>query len=366
MVFGAQGIEILGAGLAFLCVCAVVGLIVWGARRKRRDMAALGSQELAYRLVTDDIWKTSEDLRLAQAGNQTWRVGLVRRAFRKRTRLRSGLVVGAMICATIALLRPQWGTVQEEIHRKGVDIVFLVDSSESMKAKDVSPSRIETAQSAIASLLKSLEGNRMGLVGFASTTRLHCPLTLDSRGLKSILDNSISFGIGTDIEVAISESLRVLASSKALAKAVIVLSDGEGHTGDVGAAIETAVKEGVRIFTIGIGTAEGGPIPETDEDGSENYKKRNGEVVWTKLDETTLSRLADETGGMYVRLSATEKELEQLGAAIGSLDQTEFSQTMTTRKADRFSWFLFVAVLLLVIEACLSDYRRIAWESEHD
>ncbi len=366
MVFGANGHEMIGALIAFFCACALAGLFVWGARIRRKDMRALGSQDFILRLLPEEIWRSPEDRDKADGDNVTHQVALIRRAIRGHRRLRASLIVGAVLIASVALLRPQWGTVQEEIHREGIDIVLLVDSSESMKAKDVGPSRIDAARAAIGTLLKLLEGNRMGLVGFASTTRLHCPLTLDTRGLKSILDNSISFGIGTDIESAVRESLRVLSNSKAIARAIVLLSDGEGHTGHIQAAIDSASGAGVRIFSIGVGTPEGGPIPEIAEDGSENYKKRNGEVVWTKLDETTMMRMAEETGGMYVRLSATERELMDLAGAVQGLDKTEFSQTMTTRKADRFSWFLFAVAVLLAVEACLGDYRRLAWEGEHD
>ncbi len=144
-----------------------------------------------------------------------------------------------------------------------------------------------------------------GLVGFATTTRLHCPLTLDYRGLRSILDHSLSLGPGTDIEAAVTACLRVLKNSEARSRAIVIISDGEDHGGNIDKAIEMARSEGIRIYTVGIGTPEGGPIPEGDV-GSGGYKKKNGELVWTKLDESTLVRMSDATEGRYFRVTPTE------------------------------------------------------------
>jgi Ca-activated chloride channel homolog len=362
MTFNAAGYQFWVWIAGWLLIPALAFLIWRGNRMSRRDAHEFGRYETLLRLMPEDIWKTPEDARQAASGDQRKTARLVRLALRRRKTIKSSLILCAMLFLIIGLGKPQWGARQEKVFKRGIDLVIAVDTSESMKAEDIAPSRMSKARSEIAALLDRLEGNRAALIGFATTTKLHCPLTLDFRGLKSILDNSLSYGIGTNIHNAIEEALKALKNSETKSKAILILSDGEGHTGDIENAIADARSAGVHIFALGVGTAEGGPIPEDSKDNTAAYKKYKGELVWTKLDETTLQQLAKETGGAYFKASDTELEADALAAQIENLEKTEFSQTMTTQKEDRFGIFLFIAIILLAIEAVLGDYGKTEWE----
>lgn len=346
---------------AWLLVPACILLIWYGHRQRRRQGRRFSEIRLAYRTIDSGIWKSAADHRRSLSGSSEQNRRLIRNNLRFRSNIKAGLLVMALAMMVIALGRPQWGSRQEEIYQQGIDMVLCVDTSESMKAQDVAPSRLDKARSIISALLRELEGNRVGLVGFASTTRLHCPLTLDFRGLRNILDHSFSFGPGTDVEAAVAACVRVLESSDARSKAIVLISDGEDHGGDLDAAIEMARKQGIRIFTVGIGTPEGGPIPLGDGE-ADGYKKQNGELVWTRLEEDTMKQLAEATGGTYYRASATEMETLRLAGEIAGLEQSEFSQTVVTRREDQFGIFLLIAALLLAVEFALEPYGTIAWE----
>ncbi|MCD4655691.1 VWA domain-containing protein [bacterium] len=337
-------------------------LLTWWSHKKRRLQGNLfGDQKLVYATVKSAIWKSKQDHIRARSGDPGQALRLIRGSVRRRENLRIFLITIALFAVAIALGRPQWGLRQEEIHQQGIDIVLCVDTSESMKAQDVAPGRLDKARSEIATLLTQLDGNRVGLVGFATTTRLHCPLTLDFRGLRSILDHSLSYGPGTDVEAAVVACKRILEGSDARTRAIVMISDGEDHGGDIDNAIDIARESGIRVFTLGVGTPEGGPIPlgKAENDG---YKKKNGELVWTRLEEETMERLARETGGKYFPTTATETEAILLAQEIDKLEKSEFSQTMTTHREDHFGIFLLIAVLMIALEIAIESIGSITWE----
>jgi len=333
----------------------------WSHKRRRAKGKSYGDQKLVYATIRQSAWRTEKDYVKARSGDTGQALKLIRQALRSRENLKILLITVALLSIATAIGRPQWGMRQEEVHQQGVDLVLCVDTSESMKAQDIAPSRLDKARSEIASILSQLDGNRVGLVGFATTTRLHCPLTLDFRGLRSILDNSLSFGPGTDVEAAVSACVRILKNSDARTKAILLISDGEDHGGDIDNAIELARTNNIRIFTLGVGTLEGGPIPlgKAENDG---YKKKNDEIIWTKLEEDTMNRLADETGGAYFRITGTETEALSLIQEIDKLEKSDFSQTMTTHREDQFGIFLLIAAMMIALEVVLEPVGRLIWE----
>ena len=337
----------------------------WSHKRRQKQGQKFGEPRLTLATATSSIWKTESHLRQARSGKKETVVNLIRSSLRRRENMKTILVLLALIAISVALGRPQWGHRQEEVHQQGVDMVLCVDTSVSMKAQDVAPSRLDKARSEIGSLLAQLSGNRVGLVGFATTTRLHCPLTLDFRGLRSILDHSFSFGPGTDVEAAISACARVLESSDARTRVVLLISDGEDHGGNIDRAIDLANNANIKIFTLGIGTREGGPIPLGDKE-DDGYKKVKDELVWTRLEDDVMRRLAAETGGEYFEASSTETEVLAITTAIDQLEKSEFSQTMTTRREDQFGWFLLLAAFLLALEIVFDPVGTIAWEDSSD
>jgi Ca-activated chloride channel homolog len=364
MSWGASGLNFF-FWMGSLLIAIFIIVIVWiGRRMNKKDIQRFGYPPTLYRIFTNEIWKSHIDVNAMQTGGSIRTSKLIRQNLKKRRMLKDVLLFAALVLIIIASGRPQWGVRQEPVVQQGIDLVILLDTSESMKVEDVAPNRLAKAQSEISALLDSMQGNRVALIGFASTTRLHCPLTLDFRGLKSILMNSLSYGIGTDLEAAINEGLRVLRSSESKTKAFVVLSDGENHEGDLESAVQAVQQAGVRIFAIGIGTPEGGPIPEQAENGEESYKKRNGELVWSRLDETTLQTITEATSGAFFRASGTETEALTLSNMIQQLEKTEFSQKVTTHQEERFGIFLIVAVLLMAVEAALGDFRRASFQED--
>ena len=364
MDFSASGIHYWVWILCWISIVGVLWTIRRGHKRARKNLDRFGRVGTLFRLIPDEIWRSETDAEKAQRHDPAYAVKSIRRNLRSRRRIKEIILVMALILIVIAVGRPRWGVKQEDIFQKGIDIVLLIDVSLSMKAQDIAPSRLDKAKSEIATILSMLENNRVGLVSFATSTRLHCPLTLDFRGLRSILDHSLSVGPGTNIANAVSGALRVLNKSDARSKAVILFSDGEGHDGDISEVTRELNAAGVHLFCVGIGTLEGGPIPEVSEEGSSGYKKSQGELIWTKLDEDSLKQLAVNTGGAYFRATDMELEAIQLTNAINSLEKTEFSQTVTTRKEERFAVFLLIAVILLALEAGLGDFRAMVWEDE--
>ncbi|MBN1878997.1 VWA domain-containing protein [bacterium] len=351
--------------VSWFLIPAFIFLVLWSHRRRIKNATRFGDLKLVLANLPDSIWKQPSDEIKNRSGDPAQRLRLIRRNLRYREISKVLMMMIALLAILTAMGRPQWGTRQEIVHQMGIDLVLCVDTSESMRAQDVAPDRLNKARSIINSLLSQLDGNRVGLVGFATTTRLHCPLTLDYRGLRSILDYCLTLGPGTDIEAAVAACLRVLQNSEARSRAIIIISDGEDHGGNIEKAIDMARSNGVRIYTVGVGTLEGSPIPEGDT-GSQGYKKKDGELVWTKMEESVLVQLADKTGGRYFRASPEETEARILASEIRNLETTEFSQTMTTRQEDQFGIFLLLALLFLSMDCALDRIGTIRWEDRHE
>ena len=229
--------------------------------------------------------------------------------------IRAVLVTLAVLCCVLALARPQWGDEKRSVQRKGVDIIFLVDTSLSMLAEDIKPSRLGKAKFEIETFIRNLRGDRVGMVTFAGSGFLQTPLTLDHAAFLLFLD-AVQVGFlpdpGTSLVQAIELALRAFPQKELKYKALILFTDGEDHEGGIEKAIEEAKQTNVRIYTIGLGSAEGEPIPLKNEKGERSgFKKdRSGQMVLTKLNAPLLERLAKETGGIYLPATPGEKEVE--------------------------------------------------------
>jgi Ca-activated chloride channel homolog len=281
--------------------------------------------------------------------------------YRKRF-LKVSLMVLAISLMLFALMRPQWGFHWEEVRRKGVDILIALDTSKSMLAEDVKPSRFQRSKLAIKDLVRNLKGDRIGLIAFSGSAFLQCPMTLDYGGFLLSLDNTDIDTIpkgGTSITSAIKEALRSYEGSEKKYKVLIVITDGEDHEGDPEAAAEEAKKEGIKIFCIGIGTKEGELIPVTDEAGQKSFlKDSQGNVVKSHLDETSLQKIALNTGGVYVRATNAEFGLDLIyREKVDRMEKRELEAKMNKHYEERFQIFLWLALALLVIEHFISDKR---------
>jgi Ca-activated chloride channel family protein len=276
-----------------------------------------------------------------------------------RQRIKDGLLVLALTLGLIALADPQVGTRMEEIKREGIDLVVAVDVSNSMLAKDIAPSRLEKSKHEVRTLLDMLQGDRVALVAFAGKAVVECPLTMDYGAAEIFLDvldpGMVSFP-GTSVSAAIRTSLTAFGEDSRAGKAIVLITDGETHDDEALTAAQEAKEKGVIIHTVGVGSLQGVPIP-IGEAGGDFKKDRQGNVVVTRLDETTLQEIASETGGVYQRCSAGEDELKTIFAAISGLQKGELSTKRFTQYEHRYQPILLLAFLALVGEFLLSDRR---------
>ena len=284
---------------------------------------------------------------------------------RQRQMLKAALIGVGVLAAVLALAELKYGFEWEEVERRGVDIVVALDVSDSMLVEDAESggklSRLERAKREIADLLRVVRGDRVGLVAFAGTAFLECPLTLDYGAAQlflSSLDTDLIPVKGTAVGSAIRTAIEAFEGGSNASRAIILITDGEDHGGDALAAAEEAKLAGVRIFAIGIGRDEGAPIPAA---GGGFRRDRRGEVVLSRLDESTLQRIALATGGRYVRSVTGDVDLEQIYAQgiKAVLEDRELESQRRQRWEDRFQWLLAVALLALMAEPLISERRRL-------
>ena len=277
---------------------------------------------------------------------------LTEKASQQRTLLKAGLILLALALIGVALARPQYGVDWIERKARGLDIVFVLDSSKSMLATDLRPTRLERAKLAIIDLVKRLESDRIGLVAFAGNAFLQTPPTLDYSAFRENLDSigqtSISRG-GSDIGRAIREAAKAFPKDNNF-KVVILLTDGEDQEQQ---AIDTArevAKDGIKIYTIGIGTPEGEYLKVRNAQGTEEFiRDSSGQPVRSQLDERTLQEIARLTGGSYRRLS--DQSLNTLyNSVLATLPREERESELQEARIERYQWVLSVACILLVLE----------------
>ena len=262
----------------------------------------------------------------------------------------------------LALTRPQWGYNWEDIKQEGVDIIIALDVSRSMLAEDIKPNRLERAKRKIADLLNMLKGDRVGLVAFAGTSFVQCPLTLDYSAARIFL-NAIDTDLipiqGTALGDALRKSIKAFRTEEKKSKAIILITDGEDQSGLALEAAKEAREAGVKVFTIGIGKEIGAPLPNPDK--SRGFlKNKEGEVILTKLDETTLQKISLETGGSYVRSVTGDIDLKTIyfDQISQKVDKKQFKSERRKIWQERFQWFIFSALLFLLYETNLRGGNR--------
>ena len=269
-----------------------------------------------------------------------------------------------MLAAVLALAELKYGFTWEEVQRRGVDIVVALDVSDSMLVEDAETggklSRLERAKREIADLLRVVRGDRIGLVAFAGTAFLECPLTLDygaAHLFLSSIDTDLIPVKGTALGAALRTALEAFEGGSNSSRAIILITDGEDHGGDALAAAEEAKLAGVRVFAIGIGRDEGAPIPAP---GGGFRRDRRGEMVLSRLDEATLQRIALATGGRYVRSVTGDVDLEQIYSQgiKAVLEDQELESQRRQRWEDRFQWLLALALIALMAEPLIAERRR--------
>jgi Ca-activated chloride channel family protein len=267
----------------------------------------------------------------------------------------------ALLLTGISLARPQWGEMEERVDRKGDDVVFLMDTSKSMLATDVTPSRLERAKMAVLDFLRQHAGGRVGLVAFAGDAFLQCPLTLDYDAFEESireLDADSVLVPGTDIASALFAGSRAFEKSERR-KILVLVTDGEDLEREGIDAAKKLAKDGVVVFAVGVGTSNGGIIKVQGKRGEiEPLRDEKGQPVTSRLDETTLKTIAETTGGTYRRLETIAGGLADVASALKDPKSKPAAVFRKRLGIDRYRWPLAVAIFLLVGESLLRTRRR--------
>lgn len=256
----------------------------------------------------------------------------------------------------IGLSRPQIGAKLKEHQTKGAEIMIALDVSNSMLAEDYSPNRLERAKLAISRLVDKLRDDRIGLIVFAGNSFVQLPITTDyvsaKMFLRSISTESVPIQ-GTAMGEAINTAIRSFSAQSEKSRAIIVITDGENHEDDPVAAVKMAADNGIRVFTIGVGSPEGKPIPM---DG-DLLRDKNGDIVVTRLDEAVLQEVASAGNGLYVRAGNSEFGLNPIIDNIRKMEDEQYSSIVFEEFDEQFMYFLGIALFFFVLEMLIGDRR---------
>jgi Ca-activated chloride channel homolog len=278
---------------------------------------------------------------------------------RLRKLVKQALFLGALVAFVLALARPQLGFVEQNFEQHGRDIVLAIDTSKSMLSTDCAPNRLARAKLAAQDILDAMKGDRFGLIAFAGAAQVEAPLTVDYQTVLDAitqLDTKTVERGGTDITAAIHSAELALGKSEGSYRAMVLLTDGEDLEEDSVAAAKEAASYGIRIFTVGIGTKEGSPIP-VDPDRQEFVQDRDGQTVRSRLDESRLKEIAEQTGAFYVHLENGSTS-RLIGNGLRKLSERNIDERSTRLPVERYRWPLAFGLLLLLFSAALSDRRR--------
>ena len=320
-----------------LILIPVIGIfLLWAKSRQRKALDRLGNKALIDRLSANINWT-----------GRRWRVGLW---------------LLALTMLMIALARPQWGSEVREIEQEGLQVMVALDVSQSMLAEDIKPTRLDRAKLEIADLTERLDGDEIGLVLFSGASFVQVPLTTDYLTALNFLDSAAPGVIsrpGTVIGDAIKTAMAGFDEELNNQKVLVVMTDGEDHETDPLAMAKEAADAGVLIYTIGFGTAEGEPVPETDQYGEViGYKRdQNGEVVLSRLDEGTLQGIAQTANGKYYRATADGAELDSLLSEIDNLQKAQLATRFETTYIERYQIFLVLALAALIISELIPERK---------
>ena len=275
--------------------------------------------------------------------------------------LRASLLIASLAFAILALAQPRHGFTEKETKQKGRDVIVAIDTSRSMLATDMSPTRLARAKLFTQDLVRLLQGDRVGLVAFAGSAFLQAPLTLDYNAVVNALDeldaNVIPKG-GTNIASAITAAREAFGKAEGQTRALIILTDGEELDADGIAAAKQAITEGIRIFTVGIGSPGGSLIPIRLEDGRSDFVRDSaGKPVTSKLDESRLREIATATGGFFT-LIGPEAAREIFQKGIEPMELGETGVFSARQPIERYQWPLAAATLCLALSLLPGDRRR--------
>ncbi|MBN2188866.1 MAG: VWA domain-containing protein [Chitinispirillaceae bacterium] len=321
--------------LLLLLIPLFIGFFLWAYQRKKAALARFAAPDLARKLTPGSSFS--------------------------RQVVRWTLFVTAFLFLVLALVRPRFGVTMELFERRGIDLMVALDISESMLAEDIAPNRLERAKHEIAKLLDLLKGDRAGIIVFAGESYVQCPLTLDYGAAKMFLD-AVSTGWvqiqGTALADAVRQATEAFRSKERKYKVLVLITDGEDNEGSAVEAAKAAAAEGIIIYTVGVGSESGAPIPVSKGGGTVVYKKdKKGNLVMTRLDPLTLEKIAIEGHGKYFH-AGTDLDLSRIMAEIERMEKKELGSSRLNIYEERYQIFLFVALALLFIEFFIPERIR--------
>ena len=315
--------------LALVPLLAVVFALMM--RRRRKLMERFGNMELLKELIPNYS--------------------------RGRLRLKLWIWLTAFACLVIAAARPQLGSKLREEKAKGIEMMLVVDVSNSMLAEDFEPNRLERTKYAINKLFEGLQQERVGMVIFAGEPKVQLPITSDYRMAQAFtkrISPTLIAEQGTDIGKALQLASLSFSSQSGKSRVIVLITDGENHEQDVTTVAQMAKEQGILIYTIGIGTPAGAPI----EIGGEFVKDENGDMVVSKLGEQMLEQIATATDGAYVRATKQSIGLEEIVKSINQMEKSELSTVRYEEYNEQYQYFVAVALALLLLESFIMSRRN--------
>lgn len=302
------------------------------------------------------LWLWGRRRRLRRFGDEALVNELMPSWSRGKLWVRTVLLSLAFFFFVIGLSRPQIGAKLKEHKIKGAEIMIVLDVSNSMLAQDYSPDRLERAKLAISRITDKLKDDRIGLIVFAGTSFVQLPITSDYVSAKMFLNSISTESIpiqGTAIGDAISTAVRGFSAQSEHSRAIIVITDGENHEDDAVAAAKQAAEAGIKVYTIGVGSADGQPIPMNGE----LLKDKDGNIVVTRLDEETLRKVASAGGAAYVHAGNDEFGLTPIISDIRKMEDEEYNSVVFEEYNEQFMYFLGIALVFFVLEMLVGDRR---------
>lgn len=302
------------------------------------------------------LWLWGRRRRLRRFGDEALVNELMPSWSRGKLWVRTVLLSLAFFFFVVGLSRPQIGAKLKEHKIKGAEIMIVLDVSNSMLAQDYSPDRLERAKLAISRITDKLKDDRIGLIVFAGTSFVQLPITSDYVSAKMFLNSISTESIpiqGTAIGDAVSTAVRGFSAQSEHSRAIIVITDGENHEDDAVAAAKQAAEAGIKVYTIGVGSADGQPIPMNGE----LLKDKDGNIVVTRLDEETLRKVASAGGGAYVHAGNDEFGLTPIISDIRKMEDEEYNSVVFEEYNEQFMYFLGIALVFFVLEMLVGDRR---------
>lgn len=311
-------------------ILAVVRLVMW--RQRKSKLRKFGDPELLRRLMPD--------------------------ASDYRPTVKFWLLMAALALLIVTLARPQMGSKVSHEKRNGIEIIIAMDISNSMKAEDVVPSRLDKSKLMVENLVDHFTTDKVGLVVFAGDAFVQLPITSDYVSAKMFLQNitpSLINTQGTDIAKALTVSMRSFTQQDKMGKAIVLITDGEDHEGGALEAAKAAAKKGINVFILGVGDPKGAPIPT----GNGGYMTDNtGQTVLSALNEKMCREVAQAGSGMYIHVDNTSDAQDQLNAQLTKLQKGDTDSVIYSEYDEQFQAFALLALLLLIVEACLLESKN--------